>query len=62
MTEHSVNEVGQPLFHRGGARSDWAGGDRIEASGDAAAADPARWHSDAGPEALRALRTLLSGY
>ncbi|MFE2101629.1 hypothetical protein [Streptomyces sp. NPDC059468] len=25
-------------------------------------ADPARWHSDAGPEALRALRTLLSGY
>ncbi|WP_329461370.1 maleylpyruvate isomerase N-terminal domain-containing protein [Streptomyces sp. NBC_01431] len=25
-------------------------------------ADPARWHSDAGPEALRSLRTLLSGY
>lgn len=25
-------------------------------------ADPSRWHSDAGPEALRAVRTLLSGY
>ncbi|MCK7626541.1 maleylpyruvate isomerase N-terminal domain-containing protein [Streptomyces sp. RS10V-4] len=25
-------------------------------------ADPGRWHSDAGPEVLRALRTLLSGY
>ncbi|MEV5937490.1 maleylpyruvate isomerase N-terminal domain-containing protein [Streptomyces sp. NPDC051994] len=25
-------------------------------------ADPASWHSDAGPEALRSLRTLLSGY
>ncbi|KUL38909.1 hypothetical protein ADL22_16820 [Streptomyces sp. NRRL F-4489] len=25
-------------------------------------ADPGRWHSDAGPGALRALRTLLSGY
>ncbi|WP_055590695.1 maleylpyruvate isomerase N-terminal domain-containing protein [Streptacidiphilus griseoplanus] len=25
-------------------------------------ADPSRWHSDAGPEALRAVRTLLGGY
>ncbi|MEU9991434.1 maleylpyruvate isomerase N-terminal domain-containing protein [Streptomyces sp. NPDC048045] len=25
-------------------------------------ADPTRWHSDAGPEALRAVRTLLGGY
>jgi hypothetical protein len=25
-------------------------------------ADPSRWHSQAGPEALRRLRTLLSGY
>jgi hypothetical protein len=25
-------------------------------------ADPSRWHSEAGPEALRAVRTLLSGY
>jgi uncharacterized protein (TIGR03083 family) len=25
-------------------------------------ADPSRWHSDAGPEALSAVRTLLSGY
>jgi hypothetical protein len=25
-------------------------------------ADPSRWHSDAGPQALRELRTLLSGY
>ncbi|MEV8565525.1 maleylpyruvate isomerase N-terminal domain-containing protein [Streptomyces sp. NPDC051322] len=25
-------------------------------------ADPSRWHSDAGPENLRAVRTLLSGY
>jgi hypothetical protein len=23
---------------------------------------PSRWHSQAGPEALRDLRTLLSGY
>ncbi|MCC9307802.1 maleylpyruvate isomerase N-terminal domain-containing protein [Kitasatospora sp. RB6PN24] len=25
-------------------------------------ADPSRWHSDAGPEALRRVRTLLGGY
>lgn len=25
-------------------------------------ADPSRWHSAAGPEALRPVRTLLSGY
>lgn len=25
-------------------------------------ADPSRWHSQAGPQALRRLRTLLSGY
>ncbi|MFE8947667.1 hypothetical protein [Streptomyces sp. NPDC007856] len=25
-------------------------------------ADPSRWHSAAGPEALRRVRTLLSGY
>ncbi len=104
MTEHSVNEVGQPLFRRGSAGLDWAGGERIEArlrvpgtddilitadadgnnmrlvpqegpatiESDAAVrtlliwgrrpADPSRWHSDAGPEALRAVRTLLSGY
>ncbi|MEU6516098.1 maleylpyruvate isomerase N-terminal domain-containing protein [Streptomyces sp. NPDC046978] len=104
MTEHSVNEVGQPLFGRGAAHLDWAGGERTEArlrvpgtddilvtadaegssmrlvaqegratiESDAAVralliwgrrpADASRWHSDAGPEALRAMRTLLSGY
>ncbi|MEU6320337.1 hypothetical protein [Streptomyces sp. NPDC047009] len=99
-----MNEVGQPLYRRGSAHLDWAGGDRIEArlrvpgaddilvtadadgssmrlvaqegpatiESDAAVralliwgrrpADASRWHSDAGPEALRAVRTLLSGY
>jgi hypothetical protein len=104
MTEHSVNQVGQPLFRRGAAILGLAPGERFEGrlrapgsddllitadgdghrmrlvpqegwatiESDAAVralliwgrrpSDPSRWHSDAGPETLRVLRTLLSGY
>jgi hypothetical protein len=76
MASHSVWQVGKPLLQRGIAGLDLVPGERIEgrlrspgtddilvtASSDGNTIGLSRWHSQAGPHALRQIRTLLSGY
>ncbi len=51
--------VGRPLLVRGSAGLDLG---PTSASKAVPPADPSRWHSTAGPEALRRVRVLLGGY